>query len=77
MGRHCLGLIIWPKKISKRLTMNIAQSFIDPAGEIILHRRKIKPTHVERSLWGGTCISEMIHPVSYRNGGVRRVLGAH
>lgn len=30
----------------------IAQSFIDPSGDIVLHRRKIKPTHVERSLWG-------------------------
>ncbi|KAF6219389.1 hypothetical protein HO133_005215 [Letharia lupina] len=32
--------------------MNLAQSFINPAGEIVLHRRKITPTHVERSLWG-------------------------
>lgn len=30
----------------------IAQSFINPAGEIVHHRRKIKPTHVERSIWG-------------------------
>lgn len=26
----------------------IAQSFIDETGTIVLHRRKIKPTHVER-----------------------------
>ncbi|KIV80027.1 hypothetical protein PV11_07561 [Exophiala sideris] len=30
----------------------ITQSFISPAGEILHTRRKIKPTHVERSLWG-------------------------
>lgn len=30
----------------------MAQSFISPEGEIVHHRRKIKPTHVERSLWG-------------------------
>lgn len=35
-----------------RGSIYIAQSFIDPAGEIVLHRRKIKPTHVERSVWG-------------------------
>lgn len=33
-------------------SLYIAQSFISPAGHIILHRRKIKPTHVERALWG-------------------------
>ena len=31
---------------------SLPQSFINPAGDIALHRRKIKPTHVERSLWG-------------------------
>ncbi|PSN73808.1 carbon-nitrogen hydrolase [Corynespora cassiicola Philippines] len=30
----------------------IAQSFIDPSGTIIHHRRKIKPTHVERAYYG-------------------------
>ncbi|GMG34146.1 unnamed protein product [Aspergillus oryzae] len=30
----------------------IIQSFIDPTGTIVHHRRKIKPTHVERSYWG-------------------------
>lgn len=33
-------------------SLYIAQSFISPDGEIVLHRRKIKPTHVERALWG-------------------------
>lgn len=33
-------------------TYLIVQSFIDPTGTIVLHRRKIKPTHVERSIWG-------------------------
>lgn len=33
-------------------SLYIAQSFIDTTGEIIHHRRKIKPTHVERSIWG-------------------------
>lgn len=28
------------------------KSFIDPTGTIVHHRRKIKPTHVERAYWG-------------------------
>ncbi|KAI5858218.1 putative nitrilase [Durotheca rogersii] len=33
-------------------SLYMAQSFISPAGEIVHHRRKIKPTHVERTIWG-------------------------
>ncbi|KAH7020462.1 carbon-nitrogen hydrolase [Ilyonectria destructans] len=33
-------------------TLYIAQSFIDEDGVIVHHRRKIKPTHVERGYWG-------------------------
>ncbi|KAL5334413.1 nitrilase [Aspergillus crustosus] len=35
-----------------RGSLYIAQSFIDEHGEIVHHRRKIKPTHVERAYWG-------------------------
>ena len=30
----------------------MAQTAINPKGEIVNHRRKIKPTCVERGLWG-------------------------
>lgn len=30
----------------------LAQAFISPDGEIVLNRRKIKPTHAERTIWG-------------------------
>ncbi|OGM45016.1 hypothetical protein ABOM_005778 [Aspergillus bombycis] len=33
-------------------SMYISQAFIDPTGEIVLNRRKIKPTHIERAYWG-------------------------
>ncbi|MCJ1282132.1 hypothetical protein MMC26_001455 [Xylographa opegraphella] len=33
-------------------SLYIAQSFISVDGAIVLHRRKIKPTHVERAVWG-------------------------
>ncbi|KAK7701230.1 hypothetical protein SLS57_011831 [Botryosphaeria dothidea] len=35
-----------------RGSLYIAQSFIDPTGTIVHHRRKIKPTHVERAYYG-------------------------
>jgi len=33
-------------------SLYMAQSFISPEGIIVNHRRKIKPTHVERTIWG-------------------------
>ncbi|RAH54478.1 nitrilase [Aspergillus piperis CBS 112811] len=33
-------------------SLYISQSFIDENGDIVHHRRKIKPTHVERGFWG-------------------------
>ncbi|TYJ58725.1 hypothetical protein B9479_000561 [Cryptococcus floricola] len=33
-------------------TLYLAQSFINPQGEVAHHRRKLKPTHVERYLFG-------------------------
>ncbi|RAL04167.1 carbon-nitrogen hydrolase family protein [Aspergillus ibericus CBS 121593] len=33
-------------------SLYMAQPFINTGGEIVHHRRKIKPTHVERSIWG-------------------------
>lgn len=33
-------------------SLYMAQSFISPEGVIVNHRRKIKPTHIERTIWG-------------------------
>jgi aliphatic nitrilase len=33
-------------------TLYMSQVIIGPAGEILLHRRKLKPTHAERALFG-------------------------
>lgn len=33
-------------------SLYMAQIIINPAGEVINHRRKIKPTHVERLVFG-------------------------
>ncbi|KOS20856.1 Aliphatic nitrilase [Escovopsis weberi] len=33
-------------------SLYISQAIIGPSGEILLNRRKIKPTHIERTVWG-------------------------
>lgn len=33
-------------------TLYMAQAIIGPDGEVVLHRRKLKPTHAERTLFG-------------------------
>ncbi len=33
-------------------SLYMAQAFIAPDGQIVHHRRKIKPTHIERTIWG-------------------------
>ncbi|KEF62285.1 uncharacterized protein A1O9_00257 [Exophiala aquamarina CBS 119918] len=46
---------------SERLktTLFISQVSIDPAGQIVLHRRKMKPTHMERTIFGDGCESSL------------------
>jgi nitrilase len=33
-------------------TLYLSQSFINPDGDVVHHRRKLKPTHVERYIFG-------------------------
>ncbi|KLP19975.1 Uncharacterized protein LW94_13381 [Fusarium fujikuroi] len=40
------------EKESEEMEQIKTASFIDETGTIVLHRRKIKPTHVERAYWG-------------------------
>ena len=54
-------------------SLYIAQSFISPQGEIVLHRRKIKPTHVERAIWGdgqADCLQVVVDSPFGRVGGL-------
>ncbi|MHA3682995.1 carbon-nitrogen hydrolase family protein [Leucobacter sp. HY1910] len=48
---HGIGIVLgYSEKAHGSLYM--AQTAIGPSGEILLHRRKVKPTHVERTLFG-------------------------
>ncbi|KAK6199068.1 aspartic proteinase precursor [Pestalotiopsis sp. IQ-011] len=51
-----------------RGTLYISQSFIDENGVIVHHRRKIKPTHVERAYWGdgqGESLQSVVPSTTY------------
>ena len=44
-------------------SLYIAQALIDPSGDIALHRRKMKPTHMERTVFGdagGTSLNNVV-----------------
>lgn len=46
-----------------RGSLYMAQTFIGPSGEVLLHRRKLKPTSLERVVFGDAVGS--IHPWSH------------
>ncbi|KAJ5789054.1 uncharacterized protein N7518_006065 [Penicillium psychrosexuale] len=50
-GAKGINVLGFPER-TRRGSLYMAQSFINPGGQIVHHRRKIKPTHVERSIWG-------------------------
>ncbi|KAK7464070.1 hypothetical protein VKT23_006230 [Stygiomarasmius scandens] len=45
-----------------------AQSFIDSQGQVVLHRRKIKPTGQERTIWGDGAADSLKSVVEGPNG---------
>ncbi|GAA5893600.1 hypothetical protein JCM6882_007860 [Rhodosporidiobolus microsporus] len=49
-------------------TLYLAQSFIAPSGEVALHRRKLKPTHVERYVFGDGQADSVQSTVKTANG---------
>jgi len=49
--RHGIAVLLGFSERSGR-SLYIAQTLIGSDGEVLLHRRKLKPTHVERSLFG-------------------------
>jgi nitrilase len=49
-------------------SLYMAQTYISEEGDIVNHRRKIKPTHVERSLWGDSTASSLKNVVKSKYG---------
>ncbi|KAI1650482.1 carbon-nitrogen hydrolase [Daldinia loculata] len=50
--KHSIAVILGFSERSPSNSTYIAQAIISPQGELALHRRKIKPTHMERTVFG-------------------------
>ncbi|KAI5925264.1 carbon-nitrogen hydrolase [Camillea tinctor] len=50
--RHSVAVVIGFSERTSSNSVYIAQAIISPQGEVLLHRRKIKPTHMERTIYG-------------------------
>lgn len=49
---HSIAVALGFSERSPSNSVYIAQAIISPQGELALHRRKIKPTHMERTIFG-------------------------
>ncbi|OTB19793.1 hypothetical protein K445DRAFT_72500 [Daldinia sp. EC12] len=49
---HAVAVVLGFSERSPSNSTYIAQAIISPQGELVLHRRKIKPTHMERTIFG-------------------------
>ncbi|CAJ2509279.1 Uu.00g143050.m01.CDS01 [Anthostomella pinea] len=50
--RHSIAVVIGFSERTPSQSVYISQAIISPQGEVVLHRRKVKPTHVERTIFG-------------------------
>ncbi|OJD34072.1 aliphatic nitrilase [Diplodia corticola] len=50
--RHSIAVVLGFSERVHTHSLYISQAIISPAGEVVMTRRKIKPTHVERAVFG-------------------------
>ncbi|KAI1386229.1 carbon-nitrogen hydrolase [Hypoxylon trugodes] len=50
--KHSIAVVLGFSERSPSSSVYIAQAIISPQGDLVLHRRKIKPTHMERTIFG-------------------------
>lgn len=50
--RHSIAVVLGFSERTASHSLYISQAIISPQGEVLMHRRKIKPTHVERAVFG-------------------------
>ncbi|EXJ61940.1 hypothetical protein A1O7_02371 [Cladophialophora yegresii CBS 114405] len=51
----------------------IAQAIIDADGKVLMHRRKLKPTHMERTIFGDASGNSLLNVVGTKLGNGKRV----
>ncbi|KAK4099519.1 carbon-nitrogen hydrolase [Parathielavia hyrcaniae] len=49
---HAVAVVLGFSEQSASHSVYVSQAIISPQGEVLLHRRKIKPTHMERTIFG-------------------------
>ncbi|KAI0888615.1 carbon-nitrogen hydrolase [Annulohypoxylon maeteangense] len=50
--KYSIAVVLGFSERSPSNSVYIAQAIISPQGELVLHRRKVKPTHMERTIFG-------------------------
>ncbi|KAI0480758.1 carbon-nitrogen hydrolase [Xylariaceae sp. FL0804] len=50
--RHSIAVVLGFSERTPSHSVYISQAIVSPQGELVLKRRKIKPTHVERAIFG-------------------------
>lgn len=51
-GENSIAVVLGFSERGPTGSLYIAQAIISPQGEMLMHRRKVKPTHVERTVFG-------------------------
>jgi len=49
---HSIAVVVGFAEQSPSHSVYISQAIISPQGEVLMHRRKVKPTHMERTVFG-------------------------
>ncbi|KAK0609640.1 Arylacetonitrilase [Lasiodiplodia hormozganensis] len=67
--RHSIAVVLGFSERASTHSLYISQAIISPAGEVIMTRRKIKPTHVERATFGDGSGADLENVVELDFGG--------
>lgn len=55
-----MAIVLGFSEQSRTHSIYISQAILSPQGEVLMHRRKIKPTHMERTLFGDGSDAELV-----------------
>ncbi|EJD42068.1 putative nitrilase [Auricularia subglabra TFB-10046 SS5] len=67
--RHSIAVVMGFSGRAPSDSLYIAQAIISPDGEVLMHRRKVKPTHAERTVFGDGSGADLSNVVDVDFGG--------
>ncbi|KAF9729469.1 aliphatic nitrilase [Paraphaeosphaeria minitans] len=68
--QHNIAVVLGFSERTPSNSLYISQNIISPGGDILLKRRKIKPTHMERTIYGDGSGSDLTNVVAVDFGGI-------